>query len=469
VLCNRLFHRRHYDRHPCVQFRSAGAVGVGCAPGDRPDSSEAVRARHMVGRTARPATSTRCGVVDRSVSAPGDRPVIASGEGPSRQADGSFDSSISSLSSDSDSSAPVADSNLSNSPGGVSGDSLGNAANRAAAAVGPAGAADGGSSGSSSSSGGGSSSSSSSGSGGGSSSDSSSDSDSDGDGGSGGGNVRRRRRVRHKQWASRGSDLLFPETGRGPTVREYSFYKVEAAIKGHIPRKVVDTLQKVEVRCHGGHGMPHNIPPSLYCMKKVLGIPRAKDFKVEACGRCLHIWDTELPENPGHWNADMAEECPSCLELWESHGAVWQGNRDKRDHVPVRLQWDEVLGRYTKTYHFYYFGLENVITSLDGMPDFRALRLGPKLTDSERYPWWDSAEFKRLDEDGLGGLLQDPRNGVYDLGKDWAPPFPNKNDYTTLFVFLRSFDLPVEDLGTRKYHRTLAVCPGAFKSVNYLK
>ena len=486
--CNLIFDTKEYARHGCLQFQSARRVGIGRAPGDRPGHPEAVRARHEVGRTAGPsAASTPSG------GESGANPVVASGVGPPHLAGGSTRSWVPvHTQSEVPVRKPVDTRGLYSCPGDPARvncnipcvttgrlPQTNDAAARSGVDTGRVIApdADPGSGfqvpdAGSSSSDPGSSDPGSSSSDTGSSDTGSSDPDSDSDAGNNSDPVSddsdsdegvgpRRRRKRRERWATRGDHLIFPELGaeRSPSVREYSFYKVESAMKGNIPRKIVDSNQKVECKIHSGFGN-HNIPPSLYAMKQALNIPNAGDFKVEACSRCLHIWETELPDNNGLWTADMQEECPICLRYWtDVHGDVWRANRDKDDFVPKRLAWDVAHGRFVSTYFFYYFGLESVLKSLDGMPDWRALRLGPKHDDSDRYPWWSSAEFKRLNDVGLGGLLGDPKNGVYDLGLDHAPPFIQM-DHTTLFVFLRPYDLPVEDLGTRKYHRTLAIAPG---------
>ena len=51
------------------------------------------------------------------------------------------------------------------------------------------------------------------------------------------------------------------------------------------------------------------------------------------------------------------------------------------------------------------------------------------------------------------------------MALDHAPPFRRKKDYTTGFMFVRSGDLPVEDLGSRRFHRCLAVLPGEKKKI----
>ena len=101
--------------------------------------------------------------------------------------------------------------------------------------------------------------------------------------------------------------------------------------------------------------------------------------------------------------------------------------------------------KFVNRYSFYYFGIEHALISLNGNPEWHALRSTPR---NELGGWWASKEQHDLNG-RLGGLLQNVKNGLYDIGFDAAPPFDKE---VRLCIIIHFIWFNIHIIYTKKYH-----------------
>ncbi|GLI64632.1 hypothetical protein VaNZ11_007950 [Volvox africanus] len=180
----------------------------------------------------------------------------------------------------------------------------------------------------------------------------------------------------------------------------------------------------------------NHVPPSLYVLRKMLGIPDPRDFEQHTClsEKCRF---PPLPTKDWMDHRDDTCNCP------EKHKRFKMVTTSAGAHpLPNKRYWD--------------FGVENIIQAMFSDPLFRQLRGTGR--DNEPDDFYGFQMAKDIDAKTNGQLMQHA-NSAYDLGFDFAQVYQFKTHSVGLLL-MRCTDLPVAHRSKRRFTYILTVIPG---------